>query len=258
MRVIHKHDLALKVPAVAVENAQGKTLKLQHAARGDGCVACRLYVLNNAQRVHIGWRVARHQLADAVIRRTNAVLLAQIGQTVVLQGEIQPRFLVHIECVEQVVQAAMVDVRMRDDKRALHIVKVREQAAENLQHLVLVAREAAVDEQQLAVFLQNIRVAPARRLDDVHCKPAEQTALRNARAEVFAFKAVQHFGDFADVRKRLVRRFAFFVKVLHQKVGVCNERVHIFLRQVQGRSQLVRKRKVKHRVIEHLLAFVVV
>ena len=69
-------------------------------------------MLNNAQRVHIGWRVARHQLADAVIRRTNAVLLAQIGQTVVLQGEIQPRFLVHIECVEQVVQAAMVDVRM--------------------------------------------------------------------------------------------------------------------------------------------------
>lgn len=86
----------------------------------------------------------------------------------------------------------------------------------------------------LRFFFQNIRVAPARRLDDVHCKPAEQTALRNARAEVFAFKAVQHFGDFADVRKRLVRRFAFFVKVLHQKVGVCNERVHIFLRQVQG------------------------
>ena len=92
----------------------------------------------------------------------------------------------------------------------------------------------------------------------MHCKPAEQTALRNARAEVFTLKAVQHLGDFADVRKRFVRRFAFFVKVLHQKVGVCNERVHIFLRQVQGRSQLVRKRKVKHRVIKHLLAFVVV
>ncbi len=104
----------------------------------------------------------------------------------------------------------MVDVRMRDDKRALHIVKVREQAAENFQHLVLVAREAAVDEQQLAVFLQNIRVAPARRLDDVHCKPAEQTALRNARAEVFAFKAVQHFGNFADVRKRLCAALRLF------------------------------------------------
>lgn len=88
--------------------------------------------------------------------------------------------------------------------------------------------------------------------------PPNRLRWRNARAEVFTLKAVQHFGDFADVRKCLVRRFAFFVKVLHQKVGVCNERVHIFLRQVQGRSQLMRKRKVKHRVIEHLLAFVVV
>ena len=257
VRALDEHRLARHVAARALPRLKAQPGDLHRANAPQRLVRGRRLPADDAAARLRHRAVARHDLADGHIGPVQRVFLAQVRQPLPLQAEVLGALCAHVHLGKVVQHAAVVHVRMGDQRAAGQRVKAGQKVMELSALLLPVAGKAAVHKQILPLAADRADVAAAGRLEQVEQQPRRCAVHRDARAEGLAAVALHAVGEPADVFKRLVRAAAPAVQVLHDAVGADDQLVLGLLVQPQPLRDVARKGEVEHRVVQVALGLVV-